>query len=497
MAARGSNALFRVDAAGRSTPLAHVWEHTVGSGRALLALRADWQAQLRRAREEIGFRRVRFHGLLSDEIGTLVEQKGALLYSFHNVDVVYDALLDMDVRPFVELSFMPTAIASGEKTVFRYRGNVTPPNDLEAWSALVRRLCSHCLERYGKSEVRGWYFEVWNEPNLPDFWDGTRSDYFTLYRDTARTIKELDPDLRVGGPATAKNEWLTEFLDYCGRHDVPVDFVTTHHYPTDDFDDPEDDTETQLARATRGALRQQAAQSRRQVGDKPLFYTEWNSSSNSRDPLHDTPYAAAFVGKTVLEAAEIVQGYSFWTFTDVFDETYFPSLPFHGGFGLLNLHGIPKPAYRALEALHGVGEERLEVTGTHATVDAWAVRRNRDLTLVLTNHTLPRHPIGNEEVRLEIVGAAPFARAHVRRIDEENANAPAAWRAMGAPEYPSRKQVEELMDASRLRRDPLPVEGIEGTLHVTLDLPAHAVAILTIEDACPPGGSSAARVGGP
>ncbi|HYO46018.1 MAG TPA: beta-xylosidase, partial [Gemmatimonadota bacterium] len=186
---------FRVDPAGERTPLPHVWEHTVGSGRALLALRADWQAQLRRAREELGFRRVRFHGILSDEVGTLIRQHGALLHSFHNVDVICDALLDMDVRPFVELGFMPTAIASGDRTVFRYRGNVTPPCDMDAWCALIRRLADHWIERYGRAEVRGWFFEVWNEPNLDQFWSGTRSDYFQLYRDTARTLKEIDADL--------------------------------------------------------------------------------------------------------------------------------------------------------------------------------------------------------------------------------------------------------------------------------------------------------------
>ena len=490
-------ALFRVDATGPTTPLPHVWEHTVGSGRALHALRGDWQAQLRQARQELGFRRVRFHGLLSDEIGTLVRQEDALLYSFHNVDVICDALLDMDVRPFVELSFMPTAIASGDQTVFRYQGNVSPPNDMGAWTALIRRLCEHWIERYGREELRRWHFEVWNEPNLDEFWAGTRSDYFTLYRHTAHAIKEIDPDLRVGGPATARNKWIPEFLGFCERHDVPVDFVTTHHYPTDAFGSPGDDTETRLGKAARGVLREQAARARREAGAKPLYYTEWNSSSNSRDPLHDQPYAAAFVTKTVLEAAEIVQGYAFWTFTDIFDETYFPSLPFHGGFGLLNLHGIAKPSYRAFEALHGLGEKRLGVTGRHATVDAWAVRRGRDLTVILTNHALPRHPIGHEEVRVEVIGGRVPGKAYVQRIDDRNANGPAAWREMGAPEYPSRKQVEEILEASRLRRDPMEVGGSEGVLHLSVELPPHAVAVVTLEETCPPDGSSGPEAMGP
>ena len=63
--------------------------------------------------------------------------------------------------------------------------------------------------------------------------------------------------------------------------------------------------------------------------------------------MHDDPYAAAFIVKTILEANGLVQGYSYWTFSDIFEENYFPSVPFQGGFGLLNIHGIAKPAYRA------------------------------------------------------------------------------------------------------------------------------------------------------
>ena len=106
----------------------------------------------------------------------------------------------------------------------------------------------------------------------------------------------------------------------------------------------------------------------------PLYYTEWNSSSNPRDPRHDEPYSAAFVAKTALEASDLVQGYSFWTFSDIFEENYFPSVPFHGGFGLLNLHGIAKPTYRAFELLHKLGNERLLVDGLHETVNAWVTR---------------------------------------------------------------------------------------------------------------------------
>ena len=61
---------FAGDLMGSSTALPHFWEHTVGSGHATLGLRADWQAQLKRTHDELGMKHVRFHGLLSDDMGT-------------------------------------------------------------------------------------------------------------------------------------------------------------------------------------------------------------------------------------------------------------------------------------------------------------------------------------------------------------------------------------------------------------------------------------------
>ncbi len=463
-----------------TTPLTHFWEHTVGSDHAPVALRADWQAQLRRCHEDLGFRYVRFHGLLSDDMGTLIDHDGKPLYSFFNADQVVDFLLSVGMRPFVELSFMPEALASGYKTVFHYKGNITPPKDYKQWATLMNRLARHWVERYGVDEVREWFFEVWNEPNLPAFWKGTQADYFKLYRHTVEAIKSVDPALKVGGPATAKNEWIEEFLEFCEKKKLPVDFVSTHHYPTDALGNEGDDTETQLATSRRAVLRGQAQDTFRRARGTPVFYTEWNASSNPRDARHDEPYAAAFVAKTILEANGLVEGYSFWTFTDIFEENYFPSVPFHGGFGLLTLHGVPKPTYRAFELLHRLGTEQLLVDGIHETVSVWAVRQETSVTVLATNHALPRHSIKGETVNVRISEAREPRHVHVERIDEAHANPQRAWREMGAPEYLSALQLEHLHAVSRMAREPLPWKYDNGVVHVEIEVPPHAVAAITV-----------------
>src|SRR5665811_2276798 len=128
---------FSCDLKGTASSLPHFWEHTIGSCHAPLALRVDWQAQMRRSHDELGFGHVRMHGLLCDDMGTLMGEGDTLFYSFFNADQIFDFLLSIGMKPFVELSFMPSILASGDKTVFHYRANVTPPKDYAQWATPV------------------------------------------------------------------------------------------------------------------------------------------------------------------------------------------------------------------------------------------------------------------------------------------------------------------------------------------------------------------------
>jgi xylan 1,4-beta-xylosidase len=469
-------ASFSVDLNGPTTPLPHFWEHTVGSGHATLALRADWQAQMKVAHDELGMRHVRFHGILCDDMGTLVSEGDTFFYSFFNADQIIDYLLSIGMKPFVELSFMPTTLASGNQTVFHYGANVTPPRDPSQWAVLIRKLVTHWTERYGLDEVRQWFFEVWNEPNLTAFGSGRQDEYFNLYRYTVEAIKGVDKALKVGGPATAANAWIEDFLNFCKANDLPADFVSTHHYPTDAFGKPGDDTEAQLAASTRSILRQETRDVRAKVGELPLYYTEWCTSSNPRDAMHDDPYAAAFIVKTILEANGLVQGYSYWTFSDIFEENYFPSMPFQGGFGLQTIHGIAKPAHRAFQILHQLGTDLATVEGAHDTVDTWFIRGDQKNNLVLTNFALPRHPIATEEVAFTLTGARPPAQVTIQRIDLEHANAKRHWEQLGKPEYLSAETVTALKAASLLKEESLDFSHQDGALTLRVAMPPQSVA---------------------
>jgi xylan 1,4-beta-xylosidase len=474
-----SKLTFFCDLTEATTPLPHFWEHSVGSDYAPITLRGDWQRDLKRAHDELGFRHVRFHGLLSDDMGTVVRENNRLFYSFFNADQIFDYLLSIDVKPLVELSFMPVALASANKTVFRYQANITPPKDYKQWAALIDHLVSHWVDRYGKREVDQWLFEVWNEPNLRMFWSGTQREYFRLYRHTAEAIKNISASLKVGGPATAGSEWIEEFVDFCERNDVPADFISTHYYPNDGFEG-DAETEVQLFKSQRGIMREVAQNTRAHAHNRPVYYTEWNTSSTFGDPLHDEPYAAAAVASTVMEANGLVEGYSFWTFSDIFSENYFPSVPFHGGFGLLTLHGIPKPTYRVFELLHDLGDQQSLVDGLHETVDCSLIQKESSITILLTNHTTPGHSIEMEQIEIRLDNAREPSGATIRRIDSEHANPKREWREMGQPEYLSGKDVDRLEAASALVTEKQAISFKDGSIILKTNLPAHAVAAITI-----------------
>ncbi len=463
---------FQIDLSSAGRRMSRSWEFAVGNGDAWSILRADLQQQLRRAVEECGFRYVRCHGILSDQMQVVRrDRQGDLVYNWQLVDAVHDALLEMGIRPFVELGFMPTALASGDQAVFFYRANVTPPADYAQWNAFIAALVSHWRDRYGVDEVRRWYFEVWNEANLSSFWSSTRDEYFRLYAETARTIKALDPELKVGGPATSRGEWMPEFLSWCRERDVPLDFLSTHVYPDDD-DFGKVDPEYR-AIFNRGAyletLVERTADS--VAGQPPVgsdnrmetHWTEWNSSWRWGRPIHDITNQAAYICQAIHGVHERVDSFAFWTISDIFNEFPYPRASFVGGFGLITIDGLPKPGYHAYALLHRLGDMELPAirpdgNSTDASagrLDCWAARGDRTYQVLLSNYVPPGlegAAISPREVAAHLTGLTPDSRWRLTewRVDAEHANPLATWEALGRPESPAGAHMAELRAAAEL-----------------------------------------------
>ena len=350
-----------VNAAGPTVPHSNMPLMTICAGRANEGLRADWQQQLSTLQSEIGFRYLRFHGLLHDDMGVYTEDaKGRPSFNFHNIDVLYDAMLERHIRPFVELSFMPAKLASGTRTVFWWKANVSPPKDTSKWSSLIRALMQHWRERYGQDEISQWYYEVWNEPDLPVFWSGTEQQYFDLYRATADAIKQECTTCRVGGPASAIRGLEGRWLSYVTTNHAPADFLSTHAYGVSGTVIAEDGTSKTLngdpidrVRETHELLQKSGN------GKMELYYTEWSIRYTPNNPIHDQYIAAAFLVDRLHAAVGLTDSLAYWTFTDIFEENGPRFPPFSGAFGLISRDGVRKPAFFAYKFLSQLGQQDL------------------------------------------------------------------------------------------------------------------------------------------
>ena len=485
---------IQADAAAPATPLKHFWSTTVGAGRANEGLRISWQEQLRVVAADAGFRYVRFHGLFHDDMFVYHEVNGKPVYNFQYVDDLFDHMLQAGVRPFVELSFFPADIAASKGSVgFWWGGNGSPPSDYGKWADLVRHFAEHCIQRYGLDEVRSWYFEVWNEPDLSDgFFTGTQEQYFDLYKTTAKTLKSVDPRLRVGGPATSnfhvpddiwkKAEaqgtdpstlnwlpgWIDDFFAYCQKNNLPVDFISTHPYPMDMKYHGK--TVHRSVNSTRDDLRLL----RKMVDGSPfpkaeIHLTEWSSSPSSRDHTHDSLPAAAYVVKCNLDSIGLVDSLSYWTFTDVFEEQGAGDTIFHGGFGMINYQGIPKPVFHGYRFLNALGDQLLKVTDgavitrekTTGRVTALAYNYPSEIVTALPSTSSLEEAdqlaiTGSpRELSLELSGLPPNAPLEIETLDKTHGNATQAWEEMGRPPTPTREQAEALRKAAWATRSEL------------------------------------------
>lgn len=440
-----------------------MYKQSISAGRANEGLRADWQQQLAYVKKECGFKYIRMHGLLSDDMAVYREDnKGNPEYNYMYVDALFDYLLRIGIKPFIELGFMPSALASGNQTIFWWRGNVTPPKDYKKWEDLIRNLTQHFTERYGTDEVKSWYFEVWNEPNLSGFWAGTQEEYYKLYQYSAKAIKTVNSQYKVGGPATAGAAWVPEMINFCNTNKLPLDFISTHSYGVKQgFLDEFGNSGTVLSKDSM-AVSGDVLNSRKQIASSSmpnieLHYTEWSSSYTPADPIHDSYHEAAYILEKIKQVGNAANSMSYWVFTDIFEEAGPRITPFHGGFGLITIQGINKPALYSYKFMNKLGKTELVNSDTRS----WASKSdNGDIQLLLWDFTnthpgdsvnnqkyyiqdLPSKSKGKVKVNISHVPAGKYT-LEIYKVGYRVNDAYTEYLDMGKPKQLNKQQVEEL-----------------------------------------------------
>ncbi len=514
---------LEIDRNTKCIPTDFSWQMGLGNDHAFQMLRTDVCEHIKLAHEELGIKYIRFHGLFDDDLlviqnlkdyfnfANMPYAKGVNELSFRQVANVLDNVLKCGVKPFVELSFMPSAIAKGKKVGLRYRNNIEMPRKMDLWTSLIEKFICFIQDRYGKEEVESWYFEVWNEPDLPIFFHGSQADYFHLYEATARTIKKINPALRVGGPSTSACKWIKEFKDFCEKNKVPYDFLTTHHYPGDGFGNSfgikdafrmikitKDNAGTRdlgdtltdyffnpdvYKTWTRGILRKLDEKARLEAGDVPLFITEWNSMAVYSAPVHDEKYSAAFIIKSVMDLKGLMEGYLFWCCSDVFEELFILGKPFHGSYGIINNDGIPKPNFWAFKILSQLYAQRLDIKTSIACVNndvEYAVFVEEGKTQILLyaqNFDYEKR----EKTDVEITINVSSHNVTAQRIDNDHCNPKAEWIKRGKPDLLSPQAVQEIKAKTRLISEPQEFISNNNSTTIKLSLCTNDVVLLSLE----------------
>ncbi|MGA3268387.1 MAG: hypothetical protein ABSE16_16375 [Verrucomicrobiota bacterium] len=364
--------LIRVTHATSGGPLRKPWRNTIAVDHGHLLLQADLQRHLEILQRNLGYSYCRFHGLFNDDMAIVTRRKdGSLAFRWDQMDKVFDALLRLGLRPRVEFTSMPVALASGATTVADWGWNVTPPRDYAEWGQLVGAFARHCLDRYGLDEIAQWYYEVWNEPNI-NYWSGSQADYWKLYEVSAAALKAVSPRLRVGGPVTARCEWVPEMISHCASGGVPLDFISTHVYPQDEYVLYPDLRGSpyqpggflpDMVRKVRQAIRQSA------MPDLELHITEWSSLcalpggkvSWDQNPTVDDLFGAATACDLALAVDGDCEVFCWWEASDIFEESGMPLSEFSNTYGLLTLSGLPKATFNAFSFLNRLRGGRREV----------------------------------------------------------------------------------------------------------------------------------------
>lgn len=459
--------------------------YCVGTGRIGLALQKEYLDHLEIVQQSIGFKYIRGHGIFSDDVGIYREYEldgeTHTFYNFTYLDRIIDSYLEQGIRPFLELGFMPEKLKSGEETIFYWKGNVSPPTSYEKWAELVKATLNHLIDRYGREEVITWPVEVWNEPNI-GFWAGTMEEYFTLYDYSARAIKEVDHRFQVGGPVICGVEtekWLRAFFEFCIDENVPLDFVSRHcytanqptlrgHYIYHTLNEP-----TYMIdelKETRDIMADYP-----QIANLPLHITEFNSSYVPVCPVHDTDFHAAYIARILSEAGEYADSYSYWTFSDVFEEQDVPKAVFHGGFGLVALSSIKKPTFYAFEFFSRAGKELLYRDNN------LLVTRDEDRYVIIGwNWGSKKGDDTAAAYRLKLPAIGEEAILIKKEVGGAYANPLRTWTNLGKPRTLNKEQVAILQAAAEPLQSDENLFAENGSYEVELDIAVNQLCMLEI-----------------
>jgi xylan 1,4-beta-xylosidase len=454
---------------------------------------------------------------------------GKPIYSWTILDKIFDTYRDANIKPLVEIGFMPEALSTHPEPYRHtfpdikvgdiYTGWAYPPKDYGKWSELVFQFAHHLRERYGDAEVKTWLWEVWNEPDI-GYWKGTPEEYFRLYDVSVDAVLRALPDAKIGGPDSTgpanpkASEFLRSFLEHCthgknyatGSVGTRLDFISFH---------PKGAPTWENGHVQMGIAHQLGAI---QEGFRVVqSFPEWRNTPIVLGESDPEGCAACSAKTNPQNAYRNGALYAVYT-AEVFDRIYsmaaeqhvnflgavtwafeFEDQPPFAGFRELATNGIDKPVLNAFRMFGMLSRERVQATSSgvldtagvvkdgvrgQSDIGVIATRKDRQVNVLVWNYHDDDIAADQASIDLKIEGVPVKARFGVKhfRIDSMHSNAFTSWKAMGTPESLTAEQKETLERDGQLQllSSPESVVIDKGTLNLKFKLPRQAVSLLRI-----------------
>ncbi|HYG22239.1 MAG TPA: beta-xylosidase [Verrucomicrobiae bacterium] len=479
----------------------------------------------------------RAHNLLSTGDGTPAykwgssnayteDENGKPVYDWTILDRIFDAYLERNVRPYAQIGFMPKALSIQPEPYqhewrpgLRYESIATgwsyPPKDYAKWAELVFQWVTHCVERYGKEEVEKWYWEVWNEPNLRFYWQGTPDEFYKLHDFAIDAVRRALPTARVGGPdvAGAGGRFMEGFLRHVisgtnyatGKRGTPTDFLAFHAKGSPRFVDGHVrlGCAPQLTEINRGFA---LIASFPEMKNTPIVIGESDPDGCAacqgphlgyrNTTMYSSYTAATFARKYELADRHGVnlEGALTWAFE-------FEDQPYFAGQRVLANNGLDLPVMNVFRMFSHMSGQRVEAKSSASVALDDILRRgvagppdisalasvdsNKVAVMIWYYHDddLPG-PDAQIDIKLNHLALGNGeARLTHYRIDGRHSNSFAVWKSLGSPTAPNESQYDRMLRAGRLTQlhepQQIPVEGQQASVRV--QLPRQGVSLLLLE----------------
>lgn len=490
----------------------HNWKLLTTIGRARDGLNNDIQRKLKIIQREIGFKYIRFHGIFDDEMNVYSEDcNEKVVLDFLEIEKLFNFLDSINLKPFIELGFMPSKLAKEQNQIFDRPTIISPPRDMNKWNLLIESFINYCISRYGLEEVKTWYFEVWNEPeivNLFGFKDV--SDYYNLFENTYNTIKSISKDIKVGAPGInficeGSYKWAQDFYDFYSSKNIEPDFIYSHSYAyIVDKDIKEIDinslSEKGILPEDEKFLQNYIEKLNKKVKeinkkDIDIYITEWNSSPSHRELTHDTCYKSAFIVKNIVENMDSTESLAYWVVSDYIEELPLPEDEYHGGVGLITMNSIKKASYNAFYLLAKLGNILVDRGDGY-----YITRSSKGYQIIIYNYyhfdklylSMDTSKITQEDrysvfkndnykefnFTLENIDSGNYEIKEYR-VNRNQGSSFDAWVEMGAPKYLELDEIEYLKSKSYpsyIRTN----ENIKDSYEISKILQPHEILLLEI-----------------